>query len=355
MPVILLTSNEIDHSFEHAYRSGVTEVYRRSELNILSKNLKDSILAKQNEINARALYIEDSITDAEMLKQKLKAIKVSVDHFVSAAEALKAFKKSSTNYDIIITALLVEGCISGMHFIREVRKIIPDRAKMPILVTSGLNDHSRRVELLIMGANEYIIKPVAHDELTAQITNLVTAKQSLDQIKSQHDQLFQLAMTDQLTGLYNRHSLVKLLPKYFNRSVRYSSPLSLLVIDIDHFKHINDTYGHTKGDDILKELAQLITNAFRSEDLIIRYGGEEFVIIMADSSEKNALKKADALRAKVENNYIKGIKITISVGVASTIKNSNFKTLFNQADKALYHAKENGRNQIITYPLMNTA
>ncbi|MCU7833565.1 MAG: GGDEF domain-containing protein, partial [gamma proteobacterium symbiont of Lucinoma myriamae] len=135
----------------------------------------------------------------------------------------------------------------------------------------------------------------------------------------------------------------------------YSSPLSLLVIDIDHFKHINDTYGHTKGDDILKELAQLITNAFRSEDLIIRYGGEEFVIIMADSSEKNALKKADALRAKVENNYIKGIKITISVGVASTIKNSNFKTLFNQADKALYHAKENGRNQIITYPLMNTA
>ncbi|MCU7819664.1 MAG: GGDEF domain-containing protein, partial [gamma proteobacterium symbiont of Lucinoma myriamae] len=121
------------------------------------------------------------------------------------------------------------------------------------------------------------------------------------------------------------------------------------------FFRINDTYGHTKGDDILKELAQLITNAFRSEDLIIRYGGEEFVIIMADSSEKNALKKADALRAKVENNYIKGIKITISVGVASTIKNSNFKTLFNQADKALYHAKENGRNQIITYPLMNTA
>ena len=351
IPVILLTSNKIDSSFDHAYTSGVTEIYNRSDINELSKNLKISIKIKRNEINARVLFIEDSKTVATMMKRHMESMKMSVEHFISADEALRAFKESSKEYDIVITDLLVEGELNGMSFIREIRKIYPDRSKLPILVISGHDDTTRRVELLRMGANDYIVKPIIKEDLAARLSNLVTTKQLFDQVKIQQEQLYQLAMTDQLTGLYNRHSLNQLLPKYFSHSVRHSCPLSLLVLDIDHFKHINDTYGHTKGDDVLRKFGQLILANFRSEDLVARYGGEEFVVIMANSPPEDAIEKAEQLRTFVENHLIEGLKVTISIGVTSADNHSNFDFMFNQADTALYHAKENGRNQTITYPL----
>lgn len=349
IPVILLTSNNIDHSFDHAYHSGVTEIYNRSDTNALSKDLKHSIQTKRNEINARVLFIEDSKTVATLITRQMESMKMTVEHFFSAAEALKKFKESSIEYDIIITDLLVEGTLSGMGLVREIRKIIPDRSKLPILVISGFDDVTRRIELLNMGANDYIVKPIIKEELAARLSNLVTTKQLFDQVKIQQEQLFQLAMTDQLTGLYNRHSLVQLLPKYYSRSVRHSSPLSLLVLDIDHFKLINDHYGHTKGDDVLRKFGQLITANFRSEDLIARYGGEEFVVIMADSTQDDAIEKAELLRNHMEQNLIEGLEITISIGVACADSHSNFELMFNQADTALYHAKESGRNRTITY------
>lgn len=354
VPVILLTSNQIDNSFDHAYHAGVTEIYNRSDINTLSKDLKLSIQTKKNEINARVLFIEDSRTVATMMKRQMESMKMTVEHFFSASEALEKFKKSHIEFDVIITDLLVEGTLSGMGFVREVRKIIPDRSKLPILVISGFDDVTRRIELLKMGANDYIVKPIVKEELVARLSSLVTTKQLFDQVKMQQEQLFQLAMTDQLTGLYNRHSLVQLLPKYFSHSVRHSSPLSLLVLDIDHFKHINDNYGHTKGDDVLRKFGQLITANFRSEDLIARYGGEEFVVIMANSCNKDAIEKAELLRTHIEQHLVEGLKITISIGVACADSHSNFEHMFNQADTALYHAKENGRNQTITYSASET-
>jgi two-component system cell cycle response regulator len=355
IPVILLTSNKIDNSFDYAYDSGVTEIYNRSDINELSKDLKRSIQTKKNEINARVLFIEDSKTVATMMKRQMESMKITVEHFLSASEALEKFKESSLEFDIIITDLLVEGELSGMGFIREIRKMIPDRSKLPILVISGFDDVTRRIELLKMGANDYIVKPIVKEELVARLNNLVTTKQLFDQVKIQQEQLFQLAMTDQLTGLYNRHSLVQLLPKYFSHSVRHSSPLSLLVLDIDHFKHINDNYGHTKGDDVLRKFGQLITANFRSEDLIARYGGEEFVVIMANSTHDDAIEKAELLRTHIEKHLIEGVKVTISIGVACADSHSNFELMFNQADTALYHAKESGRNQTITYSSAETA
>jgi len=274
---------------------------------------------------------------------------MTVAHYLSAAEALEKFKKCHLEFDIIITDLLVEGSLNGMGFIREIRKIVPDRSKLPILVISGFDDVTRRIELLNMGANDYIVKPIVKEELVARLSNLVTTKQLFDQVKMQQEQLYQLAMTDQLTGLYNRHSLVQLLPKYFSHSVRHSTPLSVLVLDIDHFKHINDNYGHSKGDDVLRKFGQLITANFRSEDLVARYGGEEFVVIMANSNHDDAIEKAELLRTHIESHLIEGLKVTISIGVACADSHSNFEHMFNQADTALYHAKENGRNQTITY------
>ncbi len=350
-PVILLTSNDIDQSFDYAYDSGITEIYNRSDINALSKNLKTSIQNKRNEINARVLFIEDSKTVARHMIKQMESMKISVRHFYSADTAFKAFKKSPKEYDLIITDLLVEGRLNGMGFIREIRKLYPDRSKLPILVVSGYDDTPRRIELLRMGANDYIVKPIIREELSARLSNLITTKQLFDQVKIQQEQLFQLAMTDQLTGLYNRHSLAQLLPKYFSHSVRYSSPLSLLVLDIDHFKHINDSYGHSRGDDVLRKFGQLIIENFRSEDLTARYGGEEFIVLMANSPVQNAHKKAEELRKHIATHLIEGLKITISIGVSSADSQTSFDELFNQADSALYHAKESGRNQTVIYPV----
>ncbi|MCP3851597.1 MAG: diguanylate cyclase [Gammaproteobacteria bacterium] len=349
IPVILLTSNKIDNSFDHAYNSGVTEIYNRSDINTLSKNLKRSIQVKKNEINARVLFIEDSKTVATMMTRQMESMKMTVEHYLSASDALEKFKKGHLEFDIIITDLLVEGSLNGMGFVREIRKIIPNRSKLPILVISGFDDITRRIELLNMGANDYIVKPIVKEELVARLSNLVTTKQLFDQVKIQQEQLYQLAMTDQLTGLYNRHSLVQLLPKYFSHSVRHSTPLSVLVLDIDHFKYINDNYGHSKGDEVLSKFGQLITANFRSEDLVARYGGEEFVVIMANSNHDDTIEKAELLRTHIESHLIEGLKVTISIGVACADSHSNFEHMFNQADTALYHAKKNGRNQTITY------
>jgi two-component system cell cycle response regulator len=351
IPVILLTSNNIDNSFNHAYNSGVTEIYNRSDINELSRNLKQSIQNKRNMLHAHVLFIEDSKIAASMMIKQMQSLKMTIDHFSSADEALTAFNAAPRKYDIIVTDLLVEGSLSGMGFIREIRKQYPDPSQLPILVISGYDDTTRRIELLRMGANDFILKPIIKEELAARISNLVTIKQLFDQVKIQQEQFFQLAMTDQLTGLYNRHSLTQLLPRYFSHSVRHSCPLSLMVLDIDHFKQINDNYGHAKGDDVLRTFGQLITNNFREEDLVARYGGEEFVVIMANSPVEDAIEKAEQLRSYVEKNAIEGLDVTISIGVTSANTNTDFDSMFYVADEALYEAKENGRNQTITHPM----
>jgi len=160
-----------------------------------------------------------------------------------------------------------------------------------------------------------------------------------------------LSLTDHLTGLYNRRHLDNTLEREFLRAKRYKNPLSISVIDIDFFKKVNDTYGHLCGDYILKEIAYLILETFRKTDIVFRYGGEEFVVLLTETPLDKALIPLERLRASVENYKFKfnknDIKITISAGISEI--NENTKTsgeFLDNADKALYEAKKTGRNQI---------
>ena len=164
----------------------------------------------------------------------------------------------------------------------------------------------------------------------------------------------EMSITDALTHLYNRRYFENISEREFLRAVRYKTPLTFAVIDIDFFKKINDTYGHQCGDMILKEIAYLINESFRKTDYVFRYGGEEFVVILTDTDENSALCPIERLREKVEKaeyNYDgQTVKVTISAGFSSdTLNAQNSYELFNFADKALYRAKENGRNQVRIY------
>lgn len=197
------------------------------------------------------------------------------------------------------------------------------------------------------------------DEIQKNIQNIIESfdvpdDNKIDVIKKinfMYSQSKHLSLTDALTGLYNRRHFETNLEREFLRAKRYRSNLSLAITDIDFFKKINDTFGHSCGDYVLKETAFLINETFRKTDMVFRYGGEEFVIILTETDAGNALIPLERLRNAVESNKFKYnnqiIDVTISIGITSDLDNSNTPwEMFNLADSALYRAKNNGRNQV---------
>ena len=167
-------------------------------------------------------------------------------------------------------------------------------------------------------------------------------------LKRKRDKFEGMAMHDQLTGLYNRHYLYEVADQKVANAVRHQQPLSLLVIDVDHFKNINDAHGHLAGDEVLQKIAKLLYEQSRSNDVVARFGGEEFVILLEHCSVEKAKEKAERLRLSVEMRKPRGIKTTVSIGVAELDAGKHeFSDLLELADSAVYQAKEGGRNQVV--------
>lgn len=206
--------------------------------------------------------------------------------------------------------------------------------------------------------NTFDIPSAVLDEIQLNIQNIIenfdipddNKMEVIKKINFMYTQTKQMSLIDPLTKLFNRRHFEAELEREFKRAKRYNSSLSIAVADIDFFKQVNDNYGHSCGDYVLKEVAYIITNNFRQTDLIFRYGGEEFVIVLTETSGENALIPLERLRKAVENHKFKfnnqDIKITLSIGVSSTIEFETSQEMFDEADKALYKAKNNGRNQI---------
>ncbi|MBP3924050.1 GGDEF domain-containing protein [bacterium] len=169
-----------------------------------------------------------------------------------------------------------------------------------------------------------------------------------------YNQSKHLSITDELTGLFNRRHFEQNFEREFLRAKRYGSDLSIAIIDIDFFKKVNDTYGHLCGDYVLRETAYTIQDSFRKTDMVFRYGGEEFVVILTETSLESALIPLERLRKRIEAKNLfyegKNFNITVSIGLNSdTSKFESASEFLDAADKALYRAKENGRNRIETH------
>ena len=156
-------------------------------------------------------------------------------------------------------------------------------------------------------------------------------------------------MTDQLTGLYNRHSLFDIGPKYISDAKRHDFSVSLLVFDLDHFKNVNDTYGHGVGDVVLKAVGQVLNDNCRIEDTVARFGGEEFVMLLSHCDIDLAFTKAESIRIAIEKAKPNDLTITASIGVAALGLDDDFESLFDKADKAVYEAKDTGRNKVVIH------
>jgi len=179
----------------------------------------------------------------------------------------------------------------------------------------------------------------------------LTLKDSLEEITAKNDELRVMSITDPLTGRYNRRYIEDYLPRELELAVRTSDPLTILMIDLDHFKEYNDTYGHLAGDRALKQLADILLDTVRKTDVVARYGGEEWIICLSHTNSNGGTKIAEKLRNAVEKNIfqLKGreTRITVSIGVATAPEDgTDYAAIVEAADTAMYLAKASGRNQI---------
>ena len=231
----------------------------------------------------------------------------------------------------------------------------PTLSTIPVIFVTAMDDDADEEKGLKLGAVDYVIKPVRPAIVRARVQTHVTLKQQKDQLKK-------MAMCDQLTGLYNRHFLISSARQKIAFCKRHRVPLSVMLLDINHFKGINDQHGHAKGDEVLQAVSETISECCREEDLLgrpaqeeeldagheaARYGGEEFVVMMSPCGLASAEQKAEQLRATIEAAMPSGITTTVSIGVAELKEDESFEALLNRADEALYRAKEAGRNRVM--------
>jgi two-component system chemotaxis response regulator CheY len=275
---------------------------------------------------------------------------------VSAKDGTEALQilRSDTGISIALVDWMMPG-LDGIEVCRQLRAV-PDRSYIYMISVTSRNAKQDLICALEAGFDDFLTKPVQPDELNARLLvggRIIAIQEKLIQTC----ELSQFKAThDSLTGLWNRAAILEFLRAQLAMSVRNSSNLGLMMVDIDHFKKINDTYGHSVGDSVLIHVAKLMNSNLRASDWVGRYGGEEFLVVASESPAKGAIQVAERLRLAVANNPFRfgeqAICVTISIGIANThsIESPTPETLVKIADTALYGAKNKGRNRIEVDP-----
>jgi two-component system cell cycle response regulator len=346
LPILMITSKESQDATIKSLRDGVTEVFRKNNLLVLEKYLATyAQYARQHAgLSGDILLIDGDSRQAKDICDFFKDSQLKFVHFTSAEEA--ADMARAAEFDLVITNVVLSGPMSGMALIREIREINNTMYRVPILAITDETNVSQKIELLRAGANDSVQKPVLLEELSVRVKNLLQNKKLFDTVELQKQQLKEMAFRDPLTGLYNRHLLVATAERSLEEAYRHSYSISMMVIDLDHFKKVNDTFGHATGDVVLQAVADLLLRTFRGSDTAVRFGGEEFVILLPHCDGEAAITKAQSLRLQIEKLTPASIPITASIGVSHTLENvrTSYDELFAAADEAVYAAKMSGRN-----------
>lgn len=305
-----------------------------------------SLAAAEDGLNGRVLLIEDRANAAERMSAALQQHHV-VETEAVAANALVRLAEGA--YDLAILSLGLQGA-DPLRLASQIRSDNKLR-NLPILVLAEAIEDPRVNRTLDMGVNDYLIRPVDRNELIARASTQIRKKRYQERLRDNLKASMELAIVDPLTKLHNRRYLQTKLSSLFNDDTVRGAAVSLLVLDIDHFKSINDQHGHDVGDEVLRECAERLRQAVRSIDIVARFGGEEFVVVMPDTEPFAAQKVAERMRGAIESvpftvsDGQKSVRVTASIGVATSSRAGvGGDALFKQADAALYEAKRAGRN-----------
>ena len=294
------------------------------------------------------LVVDDSRLVRTVVGHHLKAAGFSVDEADNGQTAMHILSKGS--YDVIITDLKMPE-LDGFGVLAAVKRL---GLSIEVIILTGAHaqDMSSAVRALRLGAHDYLTKPPSSgDEVILTVERAVEKKRLRDENKRLLHELESLSMTDALTGVPNRRSFDQALAQEMARARRYGSALGVVVLDIDHFKKVNDTHGHQGGDEVLRSFARTVAGELREGDVLFRYGGEEFVALLPYADQAGAVKAAERLVKAVGASSIRVgstmVKVTTSAGVAALASSdADGLSLVARADNALYEAKRNGRNQV---------
>jgi diguanylate cyclase (GGDEF)-like protein len=308
----------------------------------------------------RILIVDDDRDSVDLLGKWLAMEGYEVSAAGSGREALERIARDRP--DLVLLDLLIPPP-DGLEVIRAVKK---DRlmSTIPLVVMTVKRDVKSKVECLKSGADDFIVKPFHFDELDAVLRASLKKRylySSLEranrQLKEANEKLLKMSVTDDRTNLLNDRYLRRRLTEEFKRAQRYGSPLSVIMLDLDHFKQINDKYGHDCGDQVLRGFGRLVTENAREIDIVGRFGGEEFLVILPNTDGIRAVIVAERVRRAAEEHVYAYkeflVRITVSAGIASYPANREVRTedeLLKAADRALYRAKGISRNKVIVDP-----
>lgn len=303
--------------------------------------------------NANILVVEDQAYDSDKFVDILKVDNDTVEVVKNGADAMT--KATVNQYDLLVISLNLDN-EDGLRLCSHLRSGERTRS-IPILMVAADEDMSRVAHGLEIGAHDYILRPVDKNELLARVRTQVRRRRFQERLRSSYEVNLSMALTDSLTGLYNRRYFDVHLQKMLQKNKDSRKSLGILMLDIDHFKSVNDTYGHAVGDEVLKEFASRIQNRLRGFDMVARMGGEEFVVLLPDISQDKAFYVAERLRSAIEKKPFKcnvpegELSITTSIGgvLAESDTEEDGALLLKHADECLYEAKENGRNATYFY------
>ncbi len=319
----------------------------QSRNDTLLKLGRAEIIPKENFFDSKILLLDDDIIQAKNTKKCLTSFSAHLK-IISSLEGVDSLGPFIP--DVIIISCQMED-IDPLRVVAMLRS--KPMLRNSILMFLAEDENSPMViKGLDIGINDYITYPVDKSELQARLKTQLRRKNYQDNLRSELDQSVDLSTKDGLTGLFNRRYFDIHIKQMSERLQASGKDMCMMMLDMDHFKKVNDNYGHTAGDALLKTLANILKELFRVTDLIARYGGEEFVILMGNTKLKDCIKIAEKIRITVENiDFIvpgqdKPLEKTISIGVAQLEKNESVESFINRADEAMYKAKKLGRNKI---------
>ncbi len=327
----------------------IDELRGRNEVSLLGADQERVDLALV-EKDANILIVDNRGIVADRIKSSLNGLHKLV-MLPKPDEAIA--RTQETAFDLIIISLdLLEH--DGLRLCSQLRSYENTR-QVPILIVVDPEDNARLMRALDMGVNDYLHRPVDRMELQARVNTQIKRKRYTDRLRLNVTKSMELAVTDPLTGLYNRRHMDNQLDILVSNAASRGRPVSVLALDVDFFKPINDTHGHDVGDRVLQELAVRLKAQVRAIDLCCRMGGEEFLVILPETNLQVGFTIAERLRRTIATKPFNAgassgpLAITVSIGVAGyETANDSARTLLKRADEALYKAKKSGRNRVVS-------
>lgn len=345
-PILLVSTDQDIDNIEHYVNSGVTDVFSPTEFVQIDNFVSNFVSFKNaaaSESKAKVLLVEDSKTMTSLVTDLFEKNNIEVMFIPTGREALTVLHFEQV--DLVITDYMLEGDMTGLALIRNIRRTT-QWYSLPIMAITGYNDPERNKELMRNGVSDILHKPFDIELFLIKCQNLIRNKRTFQKLMDKQQELAELLQTDPSTGLLNRQYLMKQVERVQQELKGSDRQLYLIQIDCDDFKLINEAHGHVAADKLLRSVGEFIDKTIGDANTLARLEGDEFMVLLPNSSLDTVLQIADMVREGIAQREFDGLKVTVSVGVTGGYHDTEYSMMARDSDKAIGEAKLKGKNKV---------